>query len=933
MMVLEVNALGSAIHVYGVTAGGLSVRAEVSHCWPFLYCRPTVTLSDGSRRDIREDDLPALRRALEEELISSRAAKQLAKAAPQQPAAAAGGAAAASVSAALKKGGKGSGPAATAAGKKGAGGAAAAAASFFKAKPAASKATAIDVDEEDEELGVEEGEAAEEDAFEEEEEEGEDETLSAATGRPRSCVIAMKLVQKRSLMYYRGPDISTFVQVWLASPTLLTPAHQALSKKLKVVAAASATADSGANSIKICPTCTLHNSATRSTCSACDSSLSAVAAASDSAAAAGGAAGTSSSSIASFSSVGELYGTNIEHYMRFMVLANIVGGGWADLRAPHYELVAPEHKRTRCALELRCKWSDDPALQPIVGLATDMQSLASASIAPLRVLSFDIQPASKGKDVTSDPARDPVLAIANQAVWFPRQIDANTGLEVPPVRVLFLLRSAVGAGLPAALLAGKESQVTASSGGSSKLPPGVEVVWCSSEADLLRRWRDFFLAIDADIVTGYDIAERDIPFLLARAERYERTGGKADAADVVDSARSPPPAAKRSKKSPAASPAASSSSLSSSLTTAERATAADFSNWAFLGRDGRVRSELSNVQTYSSGWVRSKKRMSTTSNQASAYFKMEGRLFFDCQRIIQTQHSLRTYSLQECAHEFLQRTEEFLDDSILNGLLQQASAPLPKEERTSSSSGGGRTLNNALDRSAKPPAAVTASPASFSPAGGAAAASSAAASAPTARKMTAKDRKRRRDVEYEDLSSSPSPSPEAASSAAAAVPAAVASVDADAIAAIPVVPSLAHFDSPLRSFTRYASYALRQAELPLLLMDALTVVVQSMELSRTTGINIKDVWTRGQMIRTWSLLLRHCHSSEERYVVPSQRDNSQMQTMTSGPWIFDCIALGTTGLHQDPVATLDFNSLYPSIMIGPFAFSSFFLGSTRSTPE
>lgn len=38
--------------------------------------------------------------------------------------------------------------------------------------------------------------------------------------------------------------------------------------------------------------------------------------------------------------------------------------------------------------------------------------------------------------------------------------------------------------------------------------------------------------------------------------------------------------------------------------------------------------------------------------------------------------------------------------------------------------------------------------------------------------------------------------------------------------------------------------------------------------------------------------------------------------MTSSPFLVDCIAKGTTGLHNDPVATLDFASLYPSIFIG-----------------
>ena len=112
---------------------------------------------------------------------------------------------------------------------------------------------------------------------------------------------------------------------------------------------------------------------------------------------------------------------------------------------------------------------------------------------------------------------------------------------------------------------------------------------------------------------------------------------------------------------------------------------------------------------------------------------------------------------------------------------------------------------------------------------------------------------------------------------------------------------------------RLGSYSLRQASLPLLLMKQLMTLVQAVEIARTTGINMRDVWTRGQMIRTWSLLLRQCRKMN--YVIPAMKPHVHAQVMTSGPLMLDPLEMNTAGLHSEPVAVLDFASLYPSIMI------------------
>lgn len=34
---------------------------------------------------------------------------------------------------------------------------------------------------------------------------------------------------------------------------------------------------------------------------------------------------------------------------------------------------------------------------------------------------------------------------------------------------------------------------------------------------MLERWRDFFLAVDPDIITGYNIVNFDLPYVMDRA--------------------------------------------------------------------------------------------------------------------------------------------------------------------------------------------------------------------------------------------------------------------------------------------------------------------------------------------------------------------------------------------------------------------------------
>jgi DNA polymerase delta subunit 1 len=46
---------------------------------------------------------------------------------------------------------------------------------------------------------------------------------------------------------------------------------------------------------------------------------------------------------------------------------------------------------------------------------------------------------------------------------------------------------------------------------------GSKVESFDRETEMLRAWRDFFVKVDADIITGYNIVNFDFPFILDRA--------------------------------------------------------------------------------------------------------------------------------------------------------------------------------------------------------------------------------------------------------------------------------------------------------------------------------------------------------------------------------------------------------------------------------
>ncbi|KAI8435154.1 hypothetical protein MSG28_003528 [Choristoneura fumiferana] len=107
---------------------------------------------------------------------------------------------------------------------------------------------------------------------------------------------------------------------------------------------------------------------------------------------------------------------------------------------------------------------------------------------------------------------------------------------------------------------------------------------------------------------------------------------------------------------------------------------------------------------------------------------------------------------------------------------------------------------------------------------------------------------------------------------------------------------------------RLAMYCLKDAYLPLKLLNKLMCIINHMEMARVTGVPLLCLLTRGQQIKVVSQLLRK--AKDAGYLMPayhSQGSDDQFEGAT--------VIEPKKGYYADPISTLDFASLYPSIMM------------------
>jgi DNA polymerase delta subunit 1 len=98
------------------------------------------------------------------------------------------------------------------------------------------------------------------------------------------------------------------------------------------------------------------------------------------------------------------------------------------------------------------------------------------------------------------------------------------------------------------------------------------------------------------------------------------------------------------------------------------------------------------------------------------------------------------------------------------------------------------------------------------------------------------------------------------------------------------------------------------------------------EMARVTGVPINFLLTRGQMIKVMSMIYRKCR--KEGYAVPAKRGGAAEDTF-EGATVLD----PTCAFYEQPIATLDFASLYPSIMMAHNLCYTTFLPAGSGTPK
>lgn len=257
----------------------------------------------------------------------------------------------------------------------------------------------------------------------------------------------------------------------------------------------------------------------------------------------------------------QTYESNIDFEIRFMADMNIIGCNWIEIPAGNYKLRNKTEYMSRCQLEIDVKFKD------IISHPADGEYIR---IAPLRILSFDIECAGR-KGVFPEPEKDSVIQIANMVL---RQGDKD-----PFIRNIFTLNTC--------------SQIV-----------GSQVLCYMKEDEMITAWANFLREVDPDLITGYNIQNFDLAYLINRAKTL------------------------KAEKFP------------------------------YLGR-------LKNIKTTERKVTLQSKQMGRRENKQ---INIEGRVIFDLLLVLIRDYKLRSYTLNAVSYNFLQEQKEDVHHSIISDL-------------------------------------------------------------------------------------------------------------------------------------------------------------------------------------------------------------------------------------------------------------------------
>lgn len=97
----------------------------------------------------------------------------------------------------------------------------------------------------------------------------------------------------------------------------------------------------------------------------------------------------------------------------------------------------------------------------------------------------------------------------------------------------------------------------------------------------------------------------------------------------------------------------------------------------------------------------------------------------------------------------------------------------------------------------------------------------------------------------------------------------------------------------------------------LLMIEQLDFIGRTSELARTFGIDFFSVISRGSQYRVESMMLRLAHSQNYIALSPNNEQVARQPAMEALPLVME----PESGMYEDPVCVLDFQSLYPSMII------------------
>lgn len=162
-------------------------------------------------------------------------------------------------------------------------------------------------------------------------------------------------------------------------------------------------------------------------------------------------------------------------------LRQIPGMSWVEAPAKTYKLLPDHLRQSNCQIEAEISYHQLVSHEP---------KGEWSKMAPLRILSFDIECAGR-KGIFPEPDIDPVIQIANVVTRF--------GETKPFVRNVFCLDTT--------------SSIVAT-----------QILEFHDEKDMLMEWKRFLEKVDPDVITGYNIANFDFPYLLDRAAALKAKG-------------------------------------------------------------------------------------------------------------------------------------------------------------------------------------------------------------------------------------------------------------------------------------------------------------------------------------------------------------------------------------------------------------------------